>query len=80
MQLPTAVCPYQHINYTIVVRQQSTEQTIITIGPFNHRGSGTVTQTITSGLTSGQYYSVVVMVNATVGSSDASTLLGKTDT
>lgn len=67
-QLPTAVCPYQYVNYTIMIREQSYEDIMI-FGPFIHQGSGRVTQRISSGLNRNQNYSVIVVVDTAVGTS-----------
>ena len=75
-QLPTTLCPYQYVKYMIVIRELPSEN-IITFGLFSHRGSGIVMQSITSGLNRDQNYSVMVMVNTTVGSSDATAYFGK---
>ena len=79
-QLPTSVCPYQHINYSIVVREDSPSEfstTELRFGPFLHQGSGNIKFRVTAGLNGYTNYSVTVIVDTAVGSSETSTYFSK---
>ena len=69
-QLPTSVCSYQDLNYSVVVKEGT--KSIMTLGKFTHFGSGVVTHSISSGLTRDRKYSVKLAVITTVGNSTTS--------
>ena len=66
MQLPSPVCSYQELNYTVAINNIN-GSIVLQLDPFYRFASGTVKHSITSGLMRSQDYSVIVTV-ATVSS------------
>ena len=66
------MCPYQDIDYSIVIKEEWPSD-VIQNSTFHHRGSGSVQHWITSGLSNNKNYSVNVMVEE----SETSTNFGK---
>ena len=60
-QLPSPICSYQELNYTIIVDDVN-GSTVSELGPFYHLGPGSVKHEITSGLVRDEEYSVGIRV------------------
>ena len=62
------ICDYQNVNYTITFDGRN-ESSIIELGPFHHRGSGTVKYDIVSDeLIKGENYSVRFILSTSLSS------------
>ena len=71
-QLSQVTCNYQEVNYTINVATRETGYNIISFGPYQHYGSGTVTQTVSSTLLKlDSEHSLVVVLNTITGSASS---------
>ena len=61
MQLPSPICTYQELNYTLFISDVNGSDDL-SIGPFHRFGSGLVTHELTPELMPGEEYSVRVML------------------
>ena len=66
MELPSHICSFQELNYTIYI-DDINGSTLIELGPYHQIGSGIARHNITPGLTRSQEYLVTVIV-ATISS------------
>ena len=63
MQLPSTICYYQDLNYTIIIGGIN-ESDIVELGPFYHQGPGSVQHDIESvKLIRNKEYSVTIVVS-----------------
>ena len=61
LQIPSSICSYETINYTIIIGNVDTSD-VVEFGPIYHRGSGIVSHDIVSGLRRDTEYSMRVVV------------------
>ncbi len=65
------MCSYQQVNYTIIVEEEVGDapaaMNVVLNGPHYHRGPGTVSHQILSGLENDRVYSARVQVNHFTG-------------
>ena len=60
MQLPSSVCSYQEVNYTIFIENISDNHTL-NYGPYYHQGSGSIKEDIAQGLGRDKDYSLGIV-------------------
>jgi hypothetical protein len=67
LQVLQLICNYQEYNYSIIIESKTQTATQAVTGPFKQIGYDRISQTITSCFEEGMEYSLIVVLDTTVG-------------